>query len=612
MPILTTTRPLPRDIPSVMLPEVQTDEPESGWFVLGTWLILSVVALGFVTLYGNRTPRWEDWFFVPFVTGAQRVDLSWLWEDVQGHRVPILKLVFIVCYSLFGFNSKPILYLNVLLFSVLSLGLLWAIHKVRGRWSYGDAFLPIVLLNLGQAEAFSWAQTIAYVIPTCLETLLLILIVTHRGALNRMSLVLAGLSLVLLPLTFGGGLVFAAMMVPWMVYQGWAVKKTAEPSSRHVRPVAIAAASVTVLIIGFYFVGYRTLKAAPGEQYVKPGLFVYAKTALKYLASGFGEGARTPWWQIPGILITVIVLTTALCLIKALAQQDRFTRDPRTVGLASFMVSCMAVAWVVGLGRYAWGDTVLDSRYAASSVVALLGSYFVWELLGPPTFVPLGRMLLFTAAAGFLAANFQFGCRHGQALRGAERAFLRDLRAAAPIPRLVAHHSGITYYYHDRLEGFLRQLRDAGIAPYNRLPADSSFRVRTLRPEPTEVHEIDWEGDGGRILGPNAYLSFDMDQPVFVSGLRFRFSLVDPGGMLPVVKVRWQSDTKRELQNYNWLYESTTGEEAEIVVYIDDWISRVVIVPNNRVSSFRVSSIELLLPEAGQTGPSTKRPSRHD
>ena len=128
MPILTTTRPLPRDIPSVMLPEVQTDEPESGWFVLGTWLILSVVALGFVTLYGNRTPRWEDWFFVPFVTGAQRVDLSWLWEDVQGHRVPILKLVFIVCYSLFGFNSKPILYLNVLLFSVLSLGLLRAIH----------------------------------------------------------------------------------------------------------------------------------------------------------------------------------------------------------------------------------------------------------------------------------------------------------------------------------------------------------------------------------------------------------------------------------------------------------------------------------------------------
>ena len=183
--------------------------PHRGWFVLGVWLGLTVVALGFVTLYGNRTPRWEEWFLVPAVTGAQRVDLSWLWENVQGHRMPIFKLVLIACYSLFGFNSKPILYLNVLLFSALSLGLLWAIRKVRGRWCYADAFLPIVLLNLGQTEAFSWAQTFTYVTTTCLETLLLILIVTHRGALNRTSIVLAGASLVLLPLIFGGGVVFA-------------------------------------------------------------------------------------------------------------------------------------------------------------------------------------------------------------------------------------------------------------------------------------------------------------------------------------------------------------------------------------------------------------------
>ena len=149
----------------------------------------------------------------------------------------------------------------------------------------------------------------------------------------------------------------------------------------------------------------------------------------------------------------MIVLTTALCLIKTLVR-SRFTRDPRAVGLASFIVSCMAVAWAVGLGRYSWGDTVLDSRYAAASVVVLIGSYFVWEFLGPPTLVPLGRMLLFTAAAGFLAANFQFGYSHGQTLREAERAFLRDLRAAEPIPRLVAHHSMITYNFHRPLEAY--------------------------------------------------------------------------------------------------------------------------------------------------------------
>ena len=93
---------------------------------------------------------------------------------------------------------------------------------------------PIVLLNLGQTEAFSWAQTFA---------------VRRRDVSGNArahpdrdpsrspesdSLVLAGASLVLLPLTFGGGLVFAALMVPWLLYQGWVVPRTIElvPSPR--------------------------------------------------------------------------------------------------------------------------------------------------------------------------------------------------------------------------------------------------------------------------------------------------------------------------------------------------------------------------------------------
>ena len=296
------------------------------------------------------------------LTGAQQVDVSWLWQNVQGHRVPIPKLVFIACYSLFGFNSKPILYLNVLLFSAVSLGLLWAIRKARGRWSYADAFLPIVLLNLGQSEAFSWAQTIAYVAPTCLESLLLILIVTHPGALNQTSLVLAGVSLVLLPLTFGGGLVFAAMMVPWMVYQGWVAKRAIEPSRRHIQPVALASAAVTVMIVGLYFVDYRGFKAAPDEHYVKPGLFAYAKTALKYLVTGFGGAAHSPWWQFPSFLIAMILLTTALCLIKALAR-GRFTAIPEPSDL---LPSWCRAWWSPG-----WSDWAGTHGETWSSIVAM-------------------------------------------------------------------------------------------------------------------------------------------------------------------------------------------------------------------------------------------------
>jgi hypothetical protein len=129
------------------------------------------------------------------------------------------------------------------------------------------------------------------------------------------------------------------------------------------------------------------------------------------------------------------------------------------------------------------------------------------------------------------------------------------------------------------------------------LPPDPSFIVQALALRPTEIVGIDWTGDGGKILGRGASLRFDLDPPRFISGLRFRLSVVDPDDMMPAVRVQLRSETRRELLYYNCRYESTTGEEAEILVYVDDRISRLLIYPNNRVSSFHISSLELLLPQ---------------
>jgi hypothetical protein len=186
------------------------------------------------------------------------------------------------------------------------------------------------------------------------------------------------------------------------------------------------------------------------------------------------------------------------------------------------------------------------------------------------------------------------------------------LLAAQPIPRLVAHHGWVTYYDHVRLAEYLRQLRDAGITPYDRLPHHRPFRTQALHVDPKSVHEIDWDGNGGRILGPAAFLKLDLDKPAFASGLRFRFSLIDPSDMLPATRVRWYSETAAGIQQHSCRYAFTTGEESEIVVYIDDTISQLLILPNNRPSSFRISHIELLLPEPAQLGPSGKSPLASD
>lgn len=571
-----------------------TEDITAIWFVLTVWLCLTIVALGFVAFYGNHTPRWEDWFLVPVITDAQRVDLTWLWENVQGHRLPILKLVFLACYSAFGFDLKPILYLNVLLFSALSLALLWAIHNLRGRLCYSDACLPIILLNLGQTEAFSWAQTFLYVATTCLETLVLILIVVNRGVLHRTSLILVGTSLILLPLLFGGGLVFAATMAPWLLYQGW-VRSRTNGIDHHARTIALAFGSITVCIVGLYFVNYHPYKATPIEWYVEPGLAVYAVTALKYLASALGGAAPIPWWKLPVALIGLVYLTTTLCLMVALARQ-RLITDPMALSLACYMLACLIVAAAVATGRYQWGNAILDSRYAALSVTGLIASYFIWELYGMRALVPPGRMFLFITVAGFLHSNLQLGVRQAVARRDAERAFLHDLHAKQPIPRLVAHHAWITYYYHDHLERYLRQLRDAGIPPYNQLPLDSTLSTSTLSFESVTTHQVDWDGDTGTVLGPDAYLQFDLNKPQFITGLKFRFSLLEPAEIVSALKVQWYSQSKAQLQQYIAPYSPSAGNEAKVLVYIDDTISKLLILPNNCPSTFRMSKIELLRP----------------
>ena len=181
-------------------------------------------------------------------------------------------------------------------------------------------------------------------------------------------------------------------------------------------------------------------------------------------------------------------------------------------------------------------------------------------------------------------------------LRDAERAFLRDLQAASRSPGSLLIMPGSRTITTSNWKGIYVN----SVMPASRLTIDCPLTHPSgcapwLR-EPALVHEIDWDGNGGRILGPDAYLRFDLDKPEFVSRLAVSFL----AGRSRRHAARHESSMvqrhQRRLQQYNCRYESATGEEAEIIVYIDDTISKVLIFPNNRPSTFRMSKIELLLP----------------
>ena len=80
---LETVQGCSRAKASVIRRRFRLARASSACFVLGTWLILTLIAFWFVAKYGNRTPRWEDWFFVPYLTGSKQPTLGWLWEPIN-------------------------------------------------------------------------------------------------------------------------------------------------------------------------------------------------------------------------------------------------------------------------------------------------------------------------------------------------------------------------------------------------------------------------------------------------------------------------------------------------------------------------------------------------
>jgi hypothetical protein len=176
-------------------------------FVWGVWAVMSLMALRFAWRDGSVVPFLEEWLYVPCVLGAEPFSLSWLWEQYLEHRYPLHKLICYASFSAFGLDERPILLLDIGLFSLLAAALIWAVRRVRGYATYADAFFPMVLLHLGHAESFYWAAPNTYVMCTFLAGMVLVVLYVGGGAFTGRTASLAGVWLVLIALCKGLGVV---------------------------------------------------------------------------------------------------------------------------------------------------------------------------------------------------------------------------------------------------------------------------------------------------------------------------------------------------------------------------------------------------------------------
>src|SRR5205823_4667980 len=98
-----------------------------------------------------------------------------------------------------------------------------------------------------------------------------------------------------------------------------------------------------------------------------------AKTAIQFLAGGFGPAAQPAWPYSGWVTIALFVLTPAILGAEAL--RNRLSQRSRAIALLLFLAAVACLTLSVGLGRTGHGFT---ARYNLIAVPALCAVYYAW------------------------------------------------------------------------------------------------------------------------------------------------------------------------------------------------------------------------------------------
>ncbi len=571
----------------------------SAIFVWSAWALMTAVGVAYVAMFGLDVPRWDDYTLLPQSIGVKPITLSWLWSLDSEHRIPLTRLLLVGLFRLGGADPRPAMFVTVGLLGALAAGLLRAARAARGSAHYSDAFLPIILLNLGHNEILLWAFCVGYAVVLALVGFWLALIVRCDRIPGLSRLARAALLTTLLPLCGGGGLLFAAAMIFWFWYIAAASWRSKTPGSQTRSLIVLACSLPALCTILLYFRGYYSPRLGPSG-----GLWAAGRTAAQSLAMSLGYPGPM-FWPWSAIALGSLLLGAFVILGRAWLLEPAMRAS--IAGLACVLGSVLLMELGLGWSRSGQGEQAgFQYRYTLAAVPALLAAYFAFALHGPRLTRQLIPMLMFTGSCLFLWPNTQEGWVAGYGSREVRMAFDRDLAAGTPVYRLVRRYTPTLHPSQQVLRESLEMLHQAGIGKFRSLRLDPRFREQAVALGPGN-------GEGKRgyplqveLAGVDSWIHFDLPAPVRVSGIRMRYTQFTPDDLPARFRMAWQRPEQRnypaDQQYTNWNFPG--GNDVATTIWVDDIVSRFRIQPDNRPGRFTISDLVLLVsPQADLKSP---------
>lgn len=567
-------------------------------FVSAIWALLSVATLLIGEKNASPIPWIDDWDLVKPLTGAEPIR-TWLWSPYINHSVPLPRVFLLGIYKLNGsdFRAAPIV--NVTVLSVLSLGMILAARRVRGKIAYTDAIFPLALLNVDREILFATlgVNLIPSTVCSCLVLVLMLRLQTHQ---RRRTIIYVAILMLALAMCGSSGAAQVPPLAIWLIYVG-IIHWRGKSQDLITAWLAWGLAAVVMIYLVWAFPNPERDPSLPAH----PGSKAALRTSLEFLSTTFGPAAWTIFSATPaskpwlGMIVAILGVATAGLLIWAWLRHP--AERTRAAGLLLLLCGMGIFALGVGWGRAeAQPGAGCASRYSVYTSPILFMIYFAWQLYGPSFSSRLIPFTLFAALIALFVPNVSQSLDQVKAHRHESAAVERDLLAGTPPALIAERHAEFlltSLEFKDHLTQCMRLLHDKGIGIFRQLQDPETAEI-SLPLRPDRVHQLVWNDGLAECQGDDPFLVFNLKEPTFVYGIRVRLKYEQTVPPLQI-QMYWKvGDQDFSEQERNWSKVFfTPAAETTVLAIVNANIDSFRLDVADKSCRVRVESIVLIVPK---------------
>jgi hypothetical protein len=424
------------------------------------WGALTVALFLYIRQYSRNVPYMDDFWMVPVMTGTEPVTLQWAWAQHNEHRTLISRLIMVGLTRYIANDFRMARYANVALLSIMAAAMLLLARKLRGSARATDVVLPLSILNVAQAESLM----IGFAMNLVLTSMIAVGLIVSTGLARRrggsMMAMGFGVSLVLLPLCGGSGLVMLPPLALWLAGYlacGW---WSGQKPGAWIRAIGLGLLVAGVGVVALYLHGY----VRPPHHPLPPSIASVVSSTRMCLSLAIYPDVTNYWWPAGWIVVALVGATLGLLAIVIVRTPEE---RPRALGLAAILAAMVGVAGAVGISRAAFGPAaILASRYVTIAIPLLCAIYFAWLVYGKAAGRVGIHLVLVTLMCLSVPQGQRYGRKYGWSVRVSEQRVERALKNHIPTSELLSLACPAIYPDPGVARSYFKLLKDARIGAF--------------------------------------------------------------------------------------------------------------------------------------------------